>query len=61
MYARGQASQDVQTAQILAGQVAEIDGMYNRLSNCPVPSVPVYGRQAIFNCNQNGSCGCGCA
>ena len=60
LYARGQASQDVQTAQILAGQVAEIDGMYNRLSSCPVPSVPVYGRQAIFNCNQNGGCGCGC-
>lgn len=59
LYARGQASQDVQTAQILAGQVAEIDGMYNRLSTCPIPSVPVYGRQAIFNCNQNGGCGCG--
>lgn len=57
MFARGQASQDVQTAQILAGQVAEIDGMYNRLNNCPVPTVPVYGRQPIFNCN--GNCGCG--
>jgi len=57
MYARGQASQDVQTAQILAGQVAEIDGMYNRLSTCPVPSVPVYGRQTIFN--PTSSCGCG--
>jgi len=58
MFARGQASQDVQTAQILAGQVAEIDGMYNRLNTCPVPSVPVYGRQPIFNCNQNAGCGC---
>lgn len=60
LYARGQASQDVQTAQILAGQVAEIDGMYNRLSSCPVPSVPVYGRQPIFNCNNGGGCGCSC-
>lgn len=60
LYARGQASQDVQTAQILAGQSAEIDGIYNRLSNCPVPSVPVYGRQNIFTCGgNNGTCGCG--
>ena len=36
---------------------AEVDALYNRLSNCPVPSVPVYGRQPIFTCN-NG-CGCG--
>ena len=61
MFARGQASQDVQTAQILAGQVAEIDGMYNRLNSCPVPSVPVYGRQPIFNCGNNNGCGCGCS
>lgn len=59
MFARGQASQDVQTAQILAGQVAEIDGMYNRLSSCPVPTVPVYGRQNIFTCGGN-TVGCGC-
>ena len=57
-YARGQASQDVQTARILAGQTAEVDALYNRLSNCPVPSTPVYGRQPIFTCNGgcNGSC-----
>lgn len=58
MFARGQASQDVQTAQILAGQASEIDGIYNRLNNCPVPTVPVYGRQPIFNCNNN-NCNCG--
>lgn len=55
-----QASQTAQTAQILAGQAAEIDGVYNRLKNCPVPSMPVYGNQPIFNCN-NGGCGCGVA
>jgi hypothetical protein len=56
-----QASQTAQTAQILAGQAAEIDGVYNRLKNCPVPSMPVYGTQPIFTCNQNqNSCGCGC-
>lgn len=53
-----QASQTAQTAQILAGQAAEIDGVYNRLKNCPVPSVPVYGSQPIFNCGGSG-CGCG--
>ena len=50
------ASQIAQTAEIKAGQVAEIDALYNRLSNCPVPSTPVYGRVPIFTCN--GSCGC---
>lgn len=52
------ASQTAQTAQILAGQTAEIDGVYNRLKNCPVPSMPVYGNTPIFNC-QSGGCGCG--
>lgn len=51
-------SQTAQTAQILAGQAAEIDGVYNRLKNCPVPSMPVYGNTPIFTCN-NGGCGCG--
>lgn len=51
------ASQTAQTAQILAGQASEIDGVYNRLKNCPVPSMPVYGNTPIFTCN-NGGCGC---
>ena len=57
LYAKGQASQDVQTARILAGQTAEVDALYNRLNNCPVSTVPVYGKQPIFTCN-NGGCGC---
>ena len=61
LYARGQASQVDQTARILAGQAAEIDGVYNRLKNCPVNTVPVYGNQPIFTCPQsNNSFGCGC-
>ena len=60
LYTRGQDSQELQTARILAGQTAEVDALYNRLSNCPVPSVPVYGRQPIFTCGQNQGCGCGC-
>ena len=61
LYARGQASQDVQTARILAGQVSETDAIYNRLSQCPVGSVPVFGNQPIFTCPTNvGNIGCGC-
>lgn len=60
LYARGQASQDVQTARILAGQTSEVDALYDRLNNCPVGTVPVYGRQPIFTCPQSAGCGCGC-
>ena len=56
-----QASQTAQTAAIRAGQVAEIDAMYNRLRDCPVPTMPVYGMTPIFTCPQsNSGCGCGC-
>jgi len=58
LYARGQASQIEQTATLRQGQEAEVDALYNRLSNCPVPTTPVYGRTPIFTCNNNG-CGCG--
>lgn len=54
------ASQTAQNAFIQNGFNQEIDALYNRLSNCPVPTVPVYGRQPIFQCNQNNGCGCGC-
>lgn len=60
-FANLQASQVAQTAQIQRGQVAEVDALYNRLVNCPIPSEPVYGRQPIFTCpNNNNNCGCGC-
>lgn len=54
-----QASQTAQTAAILQGQNAEVDALYNRLKNCPVNAVPVYGSQPIFTCPNNNSCGCG--
>lgn len=54
-----QASQTAQTAQIRAGQVAEIDAMYQRMRDCPVPAMPVYGSQPIFTCGGNQGCGCG--
>lgn len=54
LFARGQASQVGQNATI-------IDGVYNRLSTCPVDTTPVYGRQPIFTCPQTvNGCGCGC-
>ena len=52
------ASQTAQNAFISQGFANEVDQLYNRLSNCPVPSTPVYGRTPIFTCNNNG-CGCG--
>lgn len=53
-----QASQIAQTAELRLGQEREVDALYDRLSNCPVPTTPVYGRTPIFTCN-NGGCGCG--
>lgn len=52
------ASQTAQNAFIQKGFSDEVDALYNRLSNCPVPTTPVYGRTPIFTCNQNAGCGC---
>lgn len=41
------------------GMNAEVDALYNRLKNCPVPTMPVYGNTPIFTCNGNSGCGCG--
>ena len=54
------ASQTAQNAFISQGFANEVDALYNRLSQCPVPSTPVFGRTPIFTCNQQPSCGCGC-
>ena len=53
------ASQVAQNAFIQNGFTNEVDQLYNRLSSCPVPTTPVYGRTPIFTCGNNG-CGCGC-
>ena len=59
LYARGQASQIAQDQRI-------VDGIYNRLSTCPVDTTPVFGRSPIFTCATNlsnnniGGCSCGC-
>ena len=51
------ASQTAQNAFISQGFANEVDQLYNRLNNCPVPTTPVYGRTPIFTCN--GGCNCG--
>lgn len=53
-------SQTAQNAFISQGFANEVDALYNRLNNCPVNTVPVYGKQPIFTCGQNMGCGCGC-
>ena len=53
-------SQTAQNAFIQQGFAKEVDQLYNRLNNCPVPTTPVYGRTPIFTCGQNNGCGCGC-
>lgn len=53
------ASQTAQNSFIASSLNNEIDLMYNRLVNCPIPSTPVYGRTPIFSCPQNNGCGCG--
>ena len=53
----------LQLADLRASQIAQTQAItsniYNELKNCPVGTVPVYGNQPIFTCN-NG-CGCGLA
>lgn len=52
LYSRGQASQIAQNSTI-------INGIYDRLNQCPVGTVPVYGEQPIFTCGNGCGCGCG--
>lgn len=53
------ASQVAQNAFIANEINQQNETFYNRLSTCPIPSTPVYGRQNIFTCPQNVGCGCG--
>lgn len=52
------ASQLAQTIELRNGQNTAVDNLYTRLATCPVGTMPVYGSQPIFTCNNNG-CGCG--
>ena len=56
-------SQANQNALFAQGLNNEVDALYNRLKNCPVNTVPVFGNQPIFTCSQNvagSNAGCGC-
>jgi hypothetical protein len=54
----------VNMATMQAGRVEQtgqiVEGIYNRLSTCPVNTTPVYGNQRIFTCPQNQYSPCGC-
>ncbi len=55
---------ELQMADLRASQIAQtsniVDMTYARLRDCPIDSVPIYGRQPIFTCpNNNNGCGCG--
>ena len=63
MYARGQASQIEQTAQIRASQATTANQLVGELRSCPIPSYSVYGNQPVFTCagpTTGNNCGCGC-
>ncbi len=53
------ASQVAQTAQLRLSEEQQFDAFYNRLKNCPVNAVSVYGNQPVFTCPGNNGCGCG--
>ena len=61
LYARGQASQVAQTAELRTAQATTANQLVNELRSCPIPSQPVYGNQPIFSCSPSwGNTGCGC-
>ena len=60
LYARGQASQDVQTAALRQSDAVTANELLAELRSCPIPSMPVYGQTPIFTCGGNNGCGCGC-
>lgn len=60
LYARGQASQVAQTAELRTSQATIANQAIAELRSCPIPAQPVYGNTPIFSCNGNNGCGCGC-
>jgi hypothetical protein len=63
MYARGQASQVAQTAELRQSGANQLNQLVSELRSCPIPAQPVYGNQPIFQCSgpawNNNGCGCG--
>ena len=58
LYARGQASQVAQTADLRANNATVANQLVSELRSCPIPAQPVYGNQPIFTCQPNYGCGC---
>lgn len=56
IYARGQASQVAQTADIRANNATVANQLVSELRSCPIPAMPVYGNTPIFSAS-----GCGCS
>lgn len=59
--ARFDASQTAQTSALRLALENQNNEFYQRLSDCPIPSTPVYGRIPIFSCNGGWNNGCGCS
>jgi len=60
LFARGQASQDVQTAALQTSNAVTANQLVAELRSCPIPSMPVYGMNPIFTCGSNNGCCCNC-
>ena len=60
LYARGQASQDVQTAALRQSDATTANQLLAEMRACPIPAMPVYGQTPIFTCNSGCGCGNGC-
>lgn len=56
-----QASQIAQTSQLRLSEEQQFETFYNRLKNCPVNAVAVYGNTPVFTCPSSYNGGCGCA
>lgn len=54
-----QASQVTQTAQLRLSEEQQFENFYNRLKNCPINAVSVYGNQPVYSCQPSYGCGCG--
>ena len=62
MYARGQASQVAQTAELRQSGATQLNQLVSELRSCPIPSYSVYGNQPVFTCagpTTGNGCGCG--
>jgi hypothetical protein len=62
MYARGQASQVAQTAELRQSGANQLNQLVSELRSCPIPAQPVYGNTPIWtraqNVANNNTCGC---